>query len=84
MKNMTLAHITEVCGGIYFGPEERNSGSHGYRDGQPESREREASSLQFRVSVWTAINLSRTWLPRAHLLSFPSRNLKHRHARISS
>lgn len=23
MKNMTLAHITEVCGGIYFGPEER-------------------------------------------------------------
>lgn len=38
MKNMTLAHITEVCGGIYFGPEEKeNSGSHGYRDGQPES-----------------------------------------------
>lgn len=25
MKNMTLAHITEVCGGIYFGPEEKKT-----------------------------------------------------------
>ena len=25
MKNMTLAHITEVCGGTYFGPEERKT-----------------------------------------------------------
>lgn len=84
MKNMTLAHITEVCGGIYFGPEEKKTAE--VTDIVTDSRkaEREASSLQFRVSVWTAINLSRTWLPRAHLLSFPSRNLKHRHARISS
>ena len=78
MKNMTLAHITEVCGGIYFGSEEKKTAE------VTDIVEREASSLQFRVSVWTAINLSRTWLPRAHLLSFPSRNLKHRHARISS
>ena len=35
MKNMTLAHITEVCGGIYFGPEEKKTAE--YRDGQPES-----------------------------------------------
>ena len=25
MKNMTLAHITEVCGGTYFGPEEKKT-----------------------------------------------------------
>ena len=25
MKNMTLAHIAEVCGGIYFGPEEKKT-----------------------------------------------------------
>ena len=25
MKNMTLAHITEVCGGIYFGAEEKKT-----------------------------------------------------------
>ena len=25
MKNMTLAHITEVCGGIYFGSEEKKT-----------------------------------------------------------
>ena len=37
MKNMTLAHIAEVCGGTYFGPEERNRGSRRYCDGQPES-----------------------------------------------
>ena len=80
MKNMTLAHITEVCGGIYFGPEEKKTAE--VTDIVTDSRK--VSSLQFRVSVWTAINLSRTWLPRAHLLSFPSRNLKHRHARISS
>ena len=25
MKNMTLAHIAEVCGGTYFGPEEKKT-----------------------------------------------------------
>ena len=25
MKNMTLEHITEVCGGTYFGPEEKKT-----------------------------------------------------------
>ena len=37
MKNMTLAHIAEVCGGTYFGPEEKKTEEVADCDGQPES-----------------------------------------------
>ena len=81
---MTLAHITEVCGGIYFGPEEKKTAE--VTDIVTDSRKAGEGSL------FVAIPGERVdghkFIPnvasQAHLLSFPSRNLKHRHARISS
>ena len=43
MKNMTLAHITEVCGGIYFGSEEKKTAE--VTDIVPDSRKAGAGSL---------------------------------------
>lgn len=84
MKNMTLAHITEVCGGIYFGPEEKKTAE--VTDIVTDSRKAGEGSLFVAIpgERVDGHKFIRTWLPRAHLLSFPSRNLKHRHARISS
>ena len=81
MKNMTLEHITEVCGGTYFGPEEKKTAE--VADIVTDSRKAGEGSL-FVAIPGERVDGHKCIPNVAHLLSFPSRNLKHRHARISS